>query len=143
MRALYSKGMVSVKTHLMFQGDGDAALSLYQSVFPDFQVESVERYGEEDGGKNGTLKDARISFAGHNLIIFDSPTPHEFDFTPSVSIFVDFDRFDVMIAAFEALSEGGQIMMPPDDYGFSTQFAWIADRFGVSWQLNLPISMQA
>ena len=27
-----------------------------------------------------------------------------------------------------------------DNYGFSTLFTWIADRFGVSWQLNLPVT---
>ncbi|WP_292274241.1 VOC family protein, partial [Mesorhizobium sp.] len=25
-----------------------------------------------------------------------------------------------------------------DDYGFSRRFAWLNDRFGVSWQINLP-----
>jgi predicted 3-demethylubiquinone-9 3-methyltransferase (glyoxalase superfamily) len=29
-------------------------------------------------------------------------------------------------------------MMPIDNYGFGRLFTWIADRFGVSWQLNLP-----
>ena len=29
-------------------------------------------------------------------------------------------------------------MMPPDNYGFSRKFAFIQDRYGVSWQLNLP-----
>ncbi|WP_292497612.1 VOC family protein, partial [Mesorhizobium sp.] len=24
------------------------------------------------------------------------------------------------------------------DYGFSRRFAWLNDRFGVSWQINLP-----
>ena len=34
------------------------------------------------------------------------------------------------------LTEGGDTMMPPDGYGFSRRFAWVSDRFGVSWQLN-------
>jgi len=34
--------------------------------------------------------------------------------------------------------EGGKVLMPIDDYGFSKKFGWVNDRFGVSWQLNLP-----
>ena len=32
---------------------------------------------------------------------------------------------------------GGQVFMPLDRYPFSDKFGWIADKFGVSWQLNL------
>jgi predicted 3-demethylubiquinone-9 3-methyltransferase (glyoxalase superfamily) len=41
------------------------------------------------------------------------------------------------IIGVERLAEGGQVLMPLDDYGFSARFGWLADRFGVSWQLDL------
>jgi predicted 3-demethylubiquinone-9 3-methyltransferase (glyoxalase superfamily) len=37
-----------------------------------------------------------------------------------------------------ALGEGGGVLMPVGNYGFSRKFAWVNDRFGVSWQVNLP-----
>ena len=39
--------------------------------------------------------------------------------------------------ALAALSDGGAVLMPPGDYGFGRKFAWVSERFGVSWQLNL------
>lgn len=31
-----------------------------------------------------------------------------------------------------------KVMMPLGDYGFSPCYGWVVDRFGMSWQLNLP-----
>ena len=130
--------MTKVKTHLMFQGDAKKAIDLYSSTFKDFEVREIENYEEGEQVRVGSFKLANISFAGHELIILDSPPVHDFSFTPSMSIFVDFDTRDELETAFAELSEGGKIMMPLDNYGFSNRFGWIADRYGVSWQLNLP-----
>ena len=122
----------------MFQGDAKKAIDLYSSTFKDFEVREIENYEEGEQVRVGSFKLANISFAGHELIILDSPPVHDFSFTPSMSIFVDFDTRDELETAFAELSEGGKIMMPLDNYGFSNRFGWIADRYGVSWQLNLP-----
>ncbi len=61
---------------------------------------------------------------------------HDFTFTPSISLFVKCDSEEELETLYEKLSEGGEVAMPLDDYGFSTKFGWVQDRFGVSWQLN-------
>jgi predicted 3-demethylubiquinone-9 3-methyltransferase (glyoxalase superfamily) len=130
--------MTKVKTHIMFQGHAQKAIDLYASVFNDFKVGEIVRYGEGEQVSAGSFKLANVSFAGHELIIFDSPPMHDFTFTPSMSIFVDLDTESELENAFEKLSQDGKVMMPLDNYGFSKQYGWLADRFGVSWQLNLP-----
>ncbi len=62
---------------------------------------------------------------------------HAFTFTPSMSLFVECESPGEFERLHEQLAAGGETLMPPDDYGFSTRFAWLNDRFGVSWQLNL------
>jgi predicted 3-demethylubiquinone-9 3-methyltransferase (glyoxalase superfamily) len=126
-------------TFLMFQhGDAQEALSLYTSVFPGVRIEQMDRYGPGEAGPEGTIKVARVDLNGHRLMFSDSYIKHAFTFTPSVSLFVDFAVAGELDAAFAKLSEGGKVLMPLDNYGFSRRFGWCNDRFGVSWQLNLP-----
>lgn len=65
-----------------------------------------------------------------------SPAKHAFTFTPSVSLFVGCADEAELDKALAALSEGGGVLMPPNNYGFSRKFTWVNDRFGVSWQLT-------
>lgn len=127
-----------VATHLMFTGNASAALELYASVFADFRVEQLERYSKGQAGPPGTVQRADIVFGGHRLLAIDSPVSHAFTFTPAMSLFVDCDSAAMLDEAFARLAEGGQVFMPIADYGFSRRFGWCSDRFGVSWQLNLP-----
>lgn len=131
--------MTTARPFLMFQGGvAQAALDLYFSTFPDSRMVRVERYGAGGPGPAGTIKVATFTLCGREFMCSDSPVPHQFSFTPSSSTFVDFDSAEELERTFQILSEGGQVMMSPGNYGFSTRFAWLADRFGVSWQLNLP-----
>jgi predicted 3-demethylubiquinone-9 3-methyltransferase (glyoxalase superfamily) len=122
----------------MFTGAAAAAMELYAAVFPEFRVERIERYGEGDAGAPGTVRRADVVFGQHRLVVIDSPVKHAFTFTPSMSLFVDFDSADALDSAFARLAQGGQVYMAIADYGFSQRFGWCGDRFGVSWQLNLP-----
>ncbi len=126
-----------VATHLMFEGTATDALSLYSSVFEDFKIIKIDKYGPNDALPEGTIKLVIASLAGQRFQFFDSPVKHEFTFTPAISIFVEFANAAELEQAFTKLSAAGQVLMPLDNYGFSQLFGWIQDRFGVSWQLNL------
>ena len=54
-----------------------------------------------------------------------------------MSLFVECASDAELDTAFGRLAEGGNILMPLNNYGFSTRFGWLTDKFGVSWQLNL------
>lgn len=54
-----------------------------------------------------------------------------------ISLFVECENEGELDSVFGQLSDGGEVMMPPDDYGCSKKFCRVSDRFGVSWQLNL------
>jgi predicted 3-demethylubiquinone-9 3-methyltransferase (glyoxalase superfamily) len=128
----------AVTPFLMFEGSAEAAVNFYVTLFPGSGIERIERYGAGEPGPEGSVKRADFTVAGQRLSCIDSFVKHAFTFTPSVSLFVDCESEAELDAAFGQLSDGGSVLMPPANYGFSTKFAWVSDRFGVSWQLNLP-----
>ncbi|HEY2052899.1 MAG TPA: VOC family protein [Solirubrobacterales bacterium] len=125
---------------LMFEGAAADALDLYVSAFDDAEVVDVKRFGEEGPGEVGTIEAAVLRIGDQRVRLFDSPVEHAFGFTPAVSLFVELGSVEEVDAAFATLSSGGGVLMGLDAYPFSPRFAWINDRFGVSWQLSVKIA---
>lgn len=131
--------MTTARPFLMFQdGSAQAALDLYFATLPDSGIVRVEHYTQDGPGPAGTIKVAVFTLCGREFMCSDSPIKHGFTFTPSSSIFVEIDSVEELKRVFGILSEGGQVLMPLDNYGFSELFGWVNDRFGVSWQFSFP-----
>jgi predicted 3-demethylubiquinone-9 3-methyltransferase (glyoxalase superfamily) len=127
---------ITITPFLMFQGDGAAALDFYLSTFPDSRLDQIERYGTGEPGTEGQIKLARFTVGGQSVLCFDSFVKHAFTFTPSFSFWIECSSEDEVRRLADTLKEGGSELMPVGDYGFSKLFAWVSDRFGVSWQIN-------
>ncbi|MEH7130549.1 VOC family protein [Neobacillus drentensis] len=132
--------MGKVTPFLMFQdGKAEEAMNYYISIIDDSEITSITRYGANESGDEGTVMQATFSVKGQEFMCIDSNLKHQFSFTPSFSIFVTCDTEEEINNLYLKLSEGGQALMPIGNYGFSQRFGWLNDRFGVSWQLNLPL----
>ncbi|MEQ6902898.1 VOC family protein [Nocardioides sp. YIM 152588] len=130
--------MTSATPFLMFQGGvAREAMELYTSLFDDGEIVSADTYGADGPGPEGTVMRAHFRLAGQDFFASDSFVTHAFDFTPSLSIWIQCETEEQLTRLFDALAEGGQPMMPLGGYGFSDRFGWVNDRYGVSWQLNL------
>ncbi len=128
----------TITPFLMFEGAATEAMDFYVSLFDDGEILSVTRRESEAPGTAGSVHLAEFRVAGQRVLCSDSSVHHNFSFTPSLSLFVRCRDEAELVRLHQALAEGGQELMPLGDYGFSTRFAWVNDRFGVSWQLNLP-----
>jgi predicted 3-demethylubiquinone-9 3-methyltransferase (glyoxalase superfamily) len=128
---------LEVTPFLMFEGRAEEAMIFYASLIPDSRIVQIEKYGPEGPGPEGTVKRASFSVGDLTVMCTDSFVHHAFTFTPSFSFFVACRSPEEIERLARALSDGGKVLMPLGSYGFSRQFAWVGDKFGVSWQLNL------
>ena len=68
-----------------------------------------------------------------------------FKINPSISLFVTCETNEEIERIYNKLFEGGSAMMALDKYPWSEKYAWVADKFGMTWQLtlgNLPDNAQ-
>ena len=55
----------------------------------------------------------------------------------AVSYYVYCGSEEEISRMYAMLSDGGKIRMPLDKYDWSAKYAWVADRFGIDWQLDI------
>jgi predicted 3-demethylubiquinone-9 3-methyltransferase (glyoxalase superfamily) len=133
--------MQKTTTFLMFVGDkagkAEEAMRFYTSLFMDSEIKSMTKYqADEQGGKKGMVKHAVFKLQGQEYMAIDSTAPHQFTFTPSISIFIQCEDEAEIDDLYKKLSQAGRELMPLDNYGFSRKFGWVNDRYGVSWQIT-------
>jgi predicted 3-demethylubiquinone-9 3-methyltransferase (glyoxalase superfamily) len=123
---------------LWFDHQAEEAANFCTSIFKDSKIESINRYSE--GPMQGKVLTIVFYLAGQRFMALDGG-PH-FQFTPAVSFFVNCESIEETDRLFEQLSAGGSVLMPLQAYPFSNRYAWITDKFGVSWQLNYGVRFQ-
>ncbi|HXN26424.1 MAG TPA: VOC family protein [Candidatus Acidoferrales bacterium] len=127
-----------IQPSLMFQGKAEEAMNFYVSLFPGAEVLGIIRHGPDGPGAERSVMKASFRIGTQTILCTDSTVKHDFSFTAAFSFFVECDSEAEIRRLHDALAAGGTAAMPIASYGFSRMFAWVNDRYGVSWQLNLP-----
>ena len=124
---------------LLFDGQAESAMNFYVSIFPNSKVSIIEYHQKKtDLDSKACILRASFLLNGQKFMCGDNLEKHDFTFTKSLSFYINIASVSELRSVFTKLSENGKILMPIDNYGFSKCYAWVQDKFGVSWQLNVP-----
>lgn len=124
--------------YLWFNREAVEAAEFYVEQFPDSRIIGRDVV---KGTPSGDCDVVSFELGGMPFEAI-SAGPY-FEFNPAVSFIVNFDpsmmpdASSALEALWQALSDGGTVRMPLDTYPFAKRFGWVADRFGVNWQLML------
>jgi len=124
---------------LWFDDQAEEAAGLYTSLFRDSEIGDITRYSaasaEASGRPAGSVMTVSFRLAGLEFTALNGGP--EFRFTPAISFYVSCETADEPEVLFQALADGGTILMPLDRYPWSEKYGWVQDKYGVSWQLIL------
>lgn len=113
---------------LWFDGKGKEAAEFYCSAFETSQITADTGLVQifELGGKKF-------------MALNGGPM---FKINPAISFFVICKTAEEADTKWKHLSEGGIVMMPMNSYPWSTKYGWCQDKYGVNWQIMLPLPSQ-
>lgn len=107
------------------QGKAEEAISFYTDIFKPSSVPGIMRYEAGDGDVEGTVKHAQFRLGDNVMMAMDSVISQGFEFNEGISLVVECSHQMEIDFYWEKLTKGGS----------ESNYGWLKDRFGLSWQI--------
>jgi predicted 3-demethylubiquinone-9 3-methyltransferase (glyoxalase superfamily) len=131
--------MQKITPFLWFDDNAEEAVNFYTSIFENSKLGTIARYDEAgsvaSGRPNGSVMTAAFQLNGQDFVALNGG-PH-FKFSESISFFVYCESDEKIEVIHNKLIDGGSALMSLGKYDWSPKYAWLKDKFGVSWQLTV------
>lgn len=122
---------------LWMDSEAEEAAAFYTEAFRDGRILATSHYPDSvdnPGGKpRGSVLTVEFEIGGLRFTALNGGPM--FRVNPSLSFFAMCSVPEEIDRLHGLLAEGGTPLMALDSYPWSSRYAWIEDRFGVSWQL--------
>lgn len=115
--------MQKITPFLWFDDQAEEAMRFYMSIFRNSKVVNLSRYGDAGPGPKGAVMVAAFQLEGQDFLALNGGP--QFTFSPAVSFTVNCETQAEVDHYWERLSDGGR----------TNQCGWLADRYGLSWQV--------
>ncbi|MDQ7814574.1 MAG: VOC family protein [Patescibacteria group bacterium] len=122
--------MQKITYHLWFDRQAIEAAEFYVSVF---KGSAIKDKSQLKNTPSGTVDIVTAELMGQEFTLLSAGPL--FKFNPSISFLVACKTKNEVDELWAKLSPGGKVLMELGEYPFSERYAWLEDRYGLSWQL--------
>ena len=134
---------MKVSPYLSFNGNCEEAIKFYEKAFNTKatycqykDTPPTEKYQPPPGTENFVMHGSLN--VGNGTIMFADSTPdRRMNFGNAITICVELANIESIKETFEALKQGGQVSMDPQETFWSKCFCSLEDKFGVNWMITL------
>ena len=134
---------MQVQPYLFFQGRCEEAIDFYRQAL-GAQVERLMRFGESPDhsqaggapGQENQVMHAALRIGDSMLLVSDGMSGGQPEFK-GFSLSLDYPDEAQARRVFDALAQGGKVVMPLDKTFFASIFGMVSDRFGVQWMVGV------
>ena len=136
---------MQVQPYVCFEGRCDEAIEFYRKALGaelSFRMRFKEMPAAPDGqchiapGTEDKIMHASLQIGDSTVLVSDGHCQGPAEFK-GVLLAVQLKDAAQADRAFAALSAGGQVLMPLTKTFWSPRFGMVADKFGVSWMVNV------
>lgn len=123
--------------YISFAGNARQAMEFYEQVFGGtLRLNTFGEFGSDDQ-PNAIMHGMLETPSGYTIMGADTPPgqPHQPGNNMTVSL--SGDDADELRRYWDALAEGGTVMVPLEKQMWGDEFGMLTDRFGIPWMVNI------
>lgn len=135
-----------IQAYLMFDGRCDEAIEFYKSAL-NAELQMLMRFSESPDpipadmlppGNENKVMHASIRVGESIIMMSDGNCNEKAEVFKGFSLSYTVSDADAAARVFNALCEGGKVIMPLGETFWSPCFGMVEDKFGMSWMVTTP-----
>ena len=137
--------MSQLEPYLFFDGNCAEAMRFYEKALGgklEMMMKASEAPPEagepckDSGADADSILHACVMVEGRRLMASDWMSPEPYPGINGVSISLVYSTVEEAKRKFDALAEGGKVIMPPGKTFWIESFGMLTDRYGANWMIN-------
>jgi PhnB protein len=125
--------------YVQFNGNAREAMEYYRDVFGgELNINTFGEFGTDDPAVADQTMHAQLeNERGFTIMASDTAPGMSYQPGTNMAISLSGEDADELRGYWDKLADGGNVMMPLEKQMWGDEFGMCADRFGISWMVNI------